>query len=601
MRKIALISCLLLSAVNYFVAQNSITLDDLYKKGTFRPEMLGGFNSMSDGNFYADFDDKGNLCKYEFKTGNKIVTLVNAADVSADGKQLDISSYKFSADESKIMILQNKEPIYRRSSKEENFVFDLKSKGITKVSTNGKQMFADFSPNAKMVAFGRDNNLFVKDLASGKETQITADGEWNKIKNGWSDWVYEEEFGFAKAFWWNADGTKIAFLRFDESNVKEYAMTLYNSLYPTQYKYKYPKTGDGNSVLSLLVYDVASAKTTSVDLGTNTDIYIPRVQWTKDANVLSYQRMNRLQNKNELFFYDVKANANKLILTEEAKTYVDVKEDLTFLAANKGFIWSSERDGYNQMYFYDFTGKLINQVTKGNWDVMQFCGIDEAAKKLYYISTEISATDRDLYVVDLNGKNKKKLSTGKGTNEVEFSSNFKFYFNNYSEANTPPLFTLHTSDGKLIKTLEDNKNLKLKMTGYNLSRKEFFTFKTSEGIELNGWMMKPQNFTAEKKYPVYMFAYGGPGSNECNNQWDPGDYFWHQLLCQEGYMVVCVDNRGTQGRGRDFKHSTYMQLGKLETIDQIETAKYLGGLPYVDKTRIGFQGWSYGGYMASLL
>jgi dipeptidyl-peptidase 4 len=371
-------------------------------------------------------------------------------------------------------------------------------------------------------------------------------------------------------------------------------------LYTEQYKFKYPKAGDANSVISLHIYDLATGTTSKVDIGTEKDIYIPRVQWTNDPGILSYQRMNRLQNKNELFFWDTKAGANKLILTEEAKTYVDVKDDLTFLDDNKGFIWSSERDGYNHLYYYDFAGKLINQVTKGQWDVMEFNGFDEEGKKLYYISTEVSPTDRDLYMVSLDGKKKTKLSAKKGTTSAEFSSNYKYYFSTWSDANSPYEFALYSSEGKLIKLLEDNSALKMKVGMYNLQKKDFFKFKTSEGVELNGWMIKPQNFDASKKYPVYMFTYGGPGGNECNNQWE-SDYMWHQLLSQEGYMVVCVDNRGTQGRGREFKHSTYMQLGKLETIDQIEAAKYLGTLPYVDKTRIGFQGWSFGGYLASLL
>jgi dipeptidyl-peptidase 4 len=600
MRKIIFASVLFLFTSGAGVAQKKISIEDVWLYGTFSPEAHEGFKSMKDGNYYSEIDSLGNLSKFEFKTGKQLEMLVNKADVTYKGATIPLASYRFNSDESKILVSTDKEHIYRRSSKENCFVFDLKTKNVTPVSGKDKQMFADFSPSGDKVAFVRDNNIFISDLLTGNEIKITSDGENNKIKNGWSDWVYEEEFEFAKAFWWNADGSKIAFLRFDESAVKEFSMTLYSGLYTNQYKFKYPKAGDANSLISLHIYDVKGAATNKVDIGAETDIYIPRVQWTKDPSVLSYQRMNRLQNKNELFFYDVKTNSGKLILTEEAKTYVDVKDDLTFLQNNGGFIWSSERDGFNHMYYYDFTGKLINQVTTGKWDVMEFCGVDEKGKKIFYISTEVSPTDRDLYVVDLNGKNKKRLSTGKGTNEVAFSTNFKYYYNIFSDANSPYLCTLHSSDGKLIETLEDNAGLKMLLTQYTLSKKEFFNFKTSENVDLNGWMMKPVNFDPDKKYPVYMFTYGGPGGNEVNNQWE-SDYFWHQLLCQEGYMVVCVDNRGTQGRGRDFKHSTYMQLGKLETIDQIETAKYLGTLPYVDKKRIGFQGWSFGGYLASLL
>jgi dipeptidyl-peptidase-4 len=301
-----------------------------------------------------------------------------------------------------------------------------------------------------------------------------------------------------------------------------------------------------------------------------------------------------------LLFTDVIGGKGVIAYTDESKTYIDVNDDLRFIG-DKGFIISSERDEYNHLYYYDITGKLINQITKGPWDVMEFSGFDEESKTLYFVSTENGAINRDVYSIKLNGKDKKRLSTQTGFTSYEFTPGFKYYISTHSDANTPPVYELKSIDGKTVKVLEDNSNLNNTMKNFNLSSKKFFKFKTSEGVELNGWMMKPQNFDSTKKYPVYMYAYGGPGANEVNNAWDGVDYFWHNFLNQEGYMVVCVDNRGTQGRGRQFKHSTYLQLGKLETIDQIETAKYLGGLPFVDKTRIGFQGWSFGGYMASLL
>jgi dipeptidyl-peptidase 4 len=338
-----------------------------------------------------------------------------------------------------------------------------------------------------------------------------------------------------------------------------------------------------------------------VDIGKETDIYIPRIQWTTDKNTLSLQRLNRLQNKLELMYANANDGSTKIILTDEAKTYIDISDDLTFLPNNKGFIWSSEKDKYNHLYYYDNTGKLINQITKGNWDVISFYGYDEKINTLYYLSTEFGAINRDVFSIKLNATSKKRLSIENGTSSATFSNGLKYYTNSYSNANTPPLYTLHSADGKLIKVLEDNADLKQTMKNYALSTKEFFTFKNTDGVELNGWMMKPHNFDVTKKYPVYMYAYNGPNSNLCNNSWSGFDFWWHSLLNQEGYVVVCVDGRGTLGRGVEFKHSTYMQLGKLETLDQIDVAKYLGTLPYVDKTRIGFQGWSYGGYMASLL
>ncbi len=579
-------------------AQTKITLEDVWVKSTFRQQFPDGYNAMNDGLRYTELEGD-DLVTYEIKSGKKIDVLVKGSDVKFDGKILPLSGYSFSPDESKIILSKESDHIYRRSSKAFHYIFDIKSKSLTELSKNGKQMFPTFSKDSKKVAFVRDNNLFYKNLENGEEIQVTTDGANNKIKNGWGDWVYEEEFSLANYFDWSDDGKYLAFIRWDETNVKEYSMDMYNGgLYPDKVTFKYPKAGEDNSIVSVHIYDVASKKTVTADIGAEKDIYIPRITWTADAN-LCIQRMNRLQNKIELLFANAATGASKVILTEEAKTYIDITDNLTFLPGNKGFIWSSEMDEFNHLYYYDMNGKLVNQITKGNWDVIEFKGYDEKTGTLFYLSTERGAINRDLYSVKLNGSGKKLLSTAEGTTEADFTNGFKYYVSSYSNANTPTVFELHTADGKLVKVLEDNKALVEKMKPYNFSKKEFFTFKTSEGVELNGWMIKPQNFDAGKKYPVYMTAYNGPGSNMVNNSW--GGAGWDQLLAQEGYMVVCVDGRGTLGRGRQFKHCTYLQLGKLETIDQIEAAKYIGNLPYVDKARIGFQGWSYGGYMASLL
>jgi dipeptidyl-peptidase-4 len=589
--------------VGAYAQKKQITVEEIWHDYAFKPASFGGFNSMNDGMHYTQLDENSNLYKYELNTGKKTEALVKFDQLMIGGKAapVRIESYSFSDDESKLLIKNDFTPIYRHSGTATNYVFDLKTHKLKALSDNGKQMFATVAPVGNKVAFVRDNNIFIKDLDNNTETKVTSDGEKNKIKNGWADWVYEEEFSKAEAFFWNADGTKIAFIRFDETNVKECEISLYKGLYPEEYRFKYPKAGEDNSIVSVFVYDLATQKTSKIDIGTETNIYIPRITWTNDNNILSVQRMNRLQNKLELLFADATTGVTKVILTEQNTTYIDITDDLTFLEKNKGFIWSSEKDGFNHFYYYDFTGKLINQITKGNWDVMEFKGFDEISKTLYYTSTETSATDRDLYAVSLDGKKKKKLSSLKGTTDAQFSKSFKYYVSTFSDANTPPVYELHSSDSKLIKVLEDNKVLKEKLTQYDLSKKELFTFKTSEGIELNGWMMKPTNFDASKKYPVFQFAYGGPGNNECNNQYETFDYPWHQLLCEQGYIVVCADNRGTLGRGKKFKDATYMELGKLETIDQVEVAKYMGSQDYVDKTRIGFMGWSFGGYLSSLL
>lgn len=602
MKRIALILLAFLF-VTASAQKKQITTEDVWRDYTFFPVMFPGFNSMNDGTHYTQTEQNGDLTKYQLKTGKQVAILVKNTELVPEGKAapIKIEEYSFSDDESKLVIRNEYTPIYRRSGTATYYVFDFKSRKLRALSEHGKQMFATVAPAGNKVAFVRENNIFVKDLDNNTEMQITTDGENNKIKNGWADWVYEEEFSKAEAFAWNSAGDKIAYIRFDESRVREFEMALYKGLYPEQYRFKYPKAGEDNSIVSVHIYDLNTKKTVRVDIGKETDIYIPRITWTNDPNILSVQRMNRLQNKLELLFADATTGSTKVVLTETAKTYIDITDDLTFLEKNKGFIWSSEKDGFNHLYYYDFNGKLINQVTKGNWDVMSFKGFDESSNTLYYTSTEVSATDRDLYAISLDGKKKTKLSVQKGTTDADFSQSFKYYVSSYSNANTPPVYELHSANGKLIKVLEDNKALRDKLSGYETAKKEFFTFKTSEGAELNGWMMKPSNFDPNKKYPVFMVGYGGPGSNECNNQWELFDYPWHNVMCSNGYIVVCVDNRGTMGRGRDFKHSTYLQLGKLECIDQIEAAKYLGSQAYVDKSRIGFMGWSFGGYLSSLL
>jgi dipeptidyl-peptidase-4 len=601
MRKLLL---LLIAVPVLFFAQQKLTLEDLWVKYSFLPKSGAGFNVMNDGLHYVDIEENNGrkvLCKYELKTAKKVAELIKSDDININGKSPDLGTYQFSPNEDKILLSEGMEHIYRRSAKGNYFIYDITSKKTIQLSENGKQMFPLFSPDGTKIAYIRDNNIYIKNIGSGSEVTVTFDGEQNKIKNGWADWVYEEEFSKADYFDWSSNSQYLAYVRFDETNVKEFSMDMYNGeLYPGKYTFKYPKAGEDNSVVSVHVYDDVSKKTIKADIGNNTDIYIPRIQFTNNPLVLSIQRLNRLQNKLELMFTDAVSGSGLVVYTDESKTYVDVTDDLIFVE-NKGFIISSEKDNYNHLYYYDLSGKLINQITKGNWDITEFKGFDESKGILYFRSTENGAINRDVYSIKLNGSDKKRLSTKEGFTDFDFTNGYKYYISNYSDANTPNVYELHSIDGKLIKTLEDNSALKSKLSNYTLSKREFFKFKTSEGIELNGWRMKPQNFDSTKKYPVYMYAYGGPGANECNNNWDGFEYIWHSILNQEGYMVVCVDGRGTLGRGREFKHSTYLQLGKLETIDQIETAKYIGALPYVDKSRIGFQGWSFGGYMAGLL
>jgi dipeptidyl-peptidase-4 len=447
----------------------------------------------------------------------------------------------------------------------------------------------------------RDNNLFVKNLVNGEEKQLTSDGKNNEIINGCSDWVYEEEFSFAQAFYWSPDGKKIAFYKFNEKEVPEFSMTMFDGLYPIEYKYKYPKPGEKNAIVSIHVYDLAASSTKTVDIGTESDQYIPRIRWTQDANTLCVLRMNRYQNKVEYLLTNASTGATKTLMTEIDKYYVDIeKEQLTFLNNGKQFINVSEKDGFNHIYLYDLSGKQIAQITKGAWEVTDIYGIDQKNGVVYYQSSESSPLQRDVYVIGFNGKGKRKISTQAGTNTASFSSNFNYYILANSSAKTPTYVSLHTNKGAVIRVLEDNAKAKAKFAEYQLSSTEFFSLTTSEGVNLNGYMIKPADFDPNKKYPVFMYVYGGPGSQNVADSWSGSRNMWFNYLAQKDYIVACVDNRGTGARGAEFKKMTYQNLGHYETIDQIEAAKWFAKQSYVDGSRIGIWGWSYGGYMSSL-
>jgi dipeptidyl-peptidase 4 len=601
--KLFLLIILIAQSVTLIAQKKNITLEDIWSKGTFRSQSVQQINWMKDGAFYSALEGE-KIVKHQVTDGAAVATLFDAAtSVENLGKKIALEDYSLSADEQKILISTESEPIYRRSSREENFVYDLKTKKLTQLSKGGKQMFATFSPDGSKVAFVRLNNLYMVDLATMTEKQITTDGKWNHIINGACDWVYEEEFSFAKAFQWSPDSKKIAFISFDETKVPEYNMQTWGKLYPVDYKYKYPKAGEANSIVTVSIFNLTDSKTVKVDIGKETDQYIPRIRWTNDANVLSLNRLNRLQNKMEILHAEASTGKTKVILTEESKTYVDVEnfaDDVYYLADNKSFVMSSEKDGFKHLYLYDITGKLIRQITTGNWEVADFYGIDEKSKTLYFTSMEMSNIERQLFSISLDGKLKKQLTSEKGMNSANFSKDFKFYILSNTASDSPLKVSLHKAPtGQLVKVLEDNAALRKKLEDYNIAPKEFMTIKTSENIELNAWMIKPTDFDPKKKYPVFMFLYGGPGSQQVLNQFDASNGMWFQHLAQKGYIVACVDNRGTGGKGADFKKVTYLNLGKLEVKDQIEAAKYWGSLPYVDKGRIGIFGWSYGGYMSS--
>jgi dipeptidyl-peptidase-4 len=583
------------------VTYKEIKNEDIWKGGKFYPATYSDVIPLKDGEHYLVSEDDG-LIIYSYKTGSKSGTLVEAAKLIPDGqtKPIAIGDFDLNADESKVLFATETEYIYRHSSKSTYYVWDIKAGKLTALSAGGKQRLASFSPDGSKVGFIRDNNLFIKDLVSNKETQVTKDGLFNSIINGTTDWVYEEEFGFTRAFFWSPDGSKIAYYKFDESKVKEFTLINFGQLYPEEYKYKYPKAGEDNSLVNIYVYNLSTNVSKIMDVGAETNQYIPRIKWTNNPNILSIQRLNRLQNKLEILHCNATDGKNTLLYTEENKTYVEITDDLTYTADNS-FLISSEKDGYNQIYYYDSKGKLISQVTKGKWDVTSFLGYDEKTKIVYYISSEESPLNRTVYSIKIDGKGKKKLSIKTGTNNAQFSKNYKYFINTVTDANTPHYVSINNgADGKEIKMLENNSKLLEFMKEYGFAKQEFFTFKTSENVELNGSVLKPLNFDPSKKYPVFMYVYGGPGSQTVQNRWGYYDFVWYQMLAQKGYIIVSVDNRGTGARGEEFKKCTYLQMGKYETIDQIEAAKYLGTLPYIDKDRIGIWGWSYGGFMSTL-
>jgi dipeptidyl-peptidase-4 len=532
---------------------------------------------------------------YEYKSGKKVRTLLNTNDL--DGIDFVIS-YEFSTDESKLLLSTQLQQVYRRSSLGTYYVYDLITKKLTQVSEN-KIQEPTFSPNGKKVAYGFDNNLYIKNLSDLSTNQITKDGKKNAIINGITDWVYEEEFAFVRAFDWNKTGDKLAYIRFDETQVPEFSMDIYGKdLYQTQQVFKYPKAGEVNAVVTLHMYDVASDTASKVDLSEFDSYYIPRIEWTNNANVLSAQLMSRKQNELNLVFVDATNNTASLILKDTDAAYVDVTDNLTFLNDNS-FIWTSEKDGWNHIYHYSKTGRLINQITKGDWEVTNYYGFDPKTNKVYYQSSENGSINRSVYAISADGKNKTRLSSKTGSNSASFSADYSNYIETFSDTETPYQYTLNDpKTGKQLREIKNNDATKSTVGDYKISPKEFSTIMVN-GNELNMYIIKPKDFDPNKKYPLFMYQYSGPGSQQVANRWGGANDYWHQMLAQEGIIIACVDGRGTGLKGRDFKKMTQNELGKYEVEDQIEAAKKLGQLPYIDADRIGIWGWSYGGFMSS--
>ncbi len=574
---------------------------------TFSPSGIQNINWMQDGQYYTTLERLDNdieLRKYNILTGEYEV-LVATSNIKVKGREkpIIIQGYQFSSDEKKILLKTDVEQIWRRSTRENYFIHDLET-GETKKLTQSdkKQQYAQLSPSGNKAAFVQDNNLFLVNLQTGEEKAITEDGEFNKIINGATDWVYEEEFGFAKAWYWSPDGEKIAFYRFDESRVKEFFMTEWGDLYPGLTRFKYPKAGEKNSIVKIGVYDLSSGETTWMDVGSENDQYIPRINWTKDPNTLAIRRMNRLQNKQDLMLADVITGEVDIIKTERSDAWIDVNDDLKFLGDRNQFIYASEESGYNHVYLYDMSGEKIRQITKGDWEVTNYLGYDKDSGKIYYVSTEESPLQRHLYSINIDGSDKQKLSDGTGWNSINMSRDYSYYIETSSGPANLPTYTLHRGNGEQVRVLEDNSDLRDRLSQFAMPTKEYIKIPLSQAT-LNGYIMKPHDFDADQKYPVLFYVYGGPGSQTVTKSFGSGQRaMWHRYLTEQGYVVVSIDNRGTGARGRDFEKQVYKKLGQYEVQDQIDVANYLiENYDYIDENRIGIWGWSYGGYMSSLV
>lgn len=611
MRRIIL-ALFFLSACYTTIQAQQITLEDLFTKRSFRESTITGLASTKDGLSYTALENGGKkIVKYSYKTGDKLGVLLDIQALKNDSLTT-VSEYVFSSDESKVLLMTNRKPIYRRSFTAIYFVYNFVTKELTRVAP-GRQQVATFSPDGERVAFVRNNNLYVKSLRFGTERQMTSDGELNKMINGVPDWVYEEEFEFNKAFEWSPDSKQVAYIKFNEEEVPTFGFPMYkglnpihaeNSLYPGEYRFKYPKAGEKNSVVSVWVYDIKAGQNIEMDLGTEKDFYIPKINWTYGGKNLGIFKMNRLQNKLDLLYANSYSGDTRLIYTEKNKRYIetDYLDNFQFLPDDKSFVVLSEQDGYKHLYLYDNSGVKVRQLTAGKFDVLKFYGYDPVEKTFYYQAAALSPMQREVYGATFEPKKKvplttRKLSTQNGTNNAEFSATYKYFVNNYSNLTTPLTATLHEISGKQLRLLKENNELKSTIAERKIPMKEFFTFKTSEGIELNGWMIKPSGFNPGTKYPAFMTQYSGPNSQEVLDKFGIS---WDNYLAQNGYLVVCVDPRGTGARGEEFRKCTYGQLGKYESDDQIEAAKYLATLPYVDGKNIAIWGWSYGGFMSAM-
>ena len=589
-------------------ATEPITLKQV-ASGEFAAERVTGINPIKGTDQYASISSDGKrIEEYSFKTGKRTAVLFDI-DHTQGEKITSFDGYIMSPDGTRMLISTNRKAVYRRSYKAYFYIYTIKSRKLEKLSDGGPQQCPVWSPDGLQVAFVRDNNIFlVKLLYDNAENQVTKDGKFNEVINGIPDWVNEEEFEFNTALTFNADGTMLCWLRYDEKDVKQYSLQLFKGSnperkeyaeYPGLYSYKYPKAGTDNSKVTAWSYDIKSHRIQKLQIPVDADGYMPRIMPTPNADKILVYTMPRHQDVLNLYAVNPRSTVAHLLLKESVKKYVEEEAVASIKIGDNTILVPSDRDGYMHLYVYNHNGQLLRKVAPGNYDITAVYGIDEATGDIYYQAAALNPHDRQVYVAHKNGKIE-RLTEKEGWNSAVFSGDCKYFLNTWSNYDTPYVYTTRSNDGKVIATNVDNKALKEKIAKYGWTKKETFSFTTSEGVKLDGWMVKPANFDASKKYPVIMFQYSGPGNQQVVNSWNAGSMgqggAFDEYLAQQGFIVVCVDGRGTGGRGAEFEKCTYLKLGDLESKDQVETALYLGSLPYVDKNNIGIWGWSYGGF-----
>ncbi|MCS6991957.1 MAG: S9 family peptidase [Chitinophagales bacterium] len=602
MKQISLLLLAVLLMGSEELCAQMLTLEDIFLKRLYRPRGPEPMEPLEDGAHYAvqRQDDQGNwyVLKVAYASGAVTDTLADSRRIlfPTDRRMLPVS-FSVSQDEQKLLLITEAKPIYRYSQAVVCYVYDRKLKKVFPIAQATPVQEPTFSPDGNKLAYVLDNDLFITDLQTGEEQALTTDGLRNYIINGVCDWVYEEEFSFTRAYQWSPDSRKIAWYRFDESQVPLVTIQYFHNLYPENYTYRYPKVGEANAEVSIHIADLNSGRQVDVALPEEDD-YIPRIKWTDDPNLLCVFRMNRWQNRLELLLADAASGVTRLLMREENARYIDIHDHLEFFDHNRRFLWTSERSGYNHLYVGSVTDGSLQPLTMGNWEVTECYGIDKKNGKVYFQSTQASPLERHVYVVDLKTRKVSLLAGEQGWNAARFNQTFSYFVLTHSDADDVPSYWICDRQGRKVRLLEDNSDLRSRWAQLPHQPKEFFTFTTADGTLLHGWLIKPWDFDPTQKYPVFMHGYGGPGSQLVTRSGGPSAF--HQFLAQQGYVVACIDNRGTGGRGEEFKKTTYMKLGYYEPRDQIAGARYLMSLPFVDATRISFFGWSYGGYLSLL-